>query len=862
MRRAVPALLVLALSLLAMLPGQGARPLAPPATDPAPPAPGATDVPRPAAAQASLAGQLLGPDGVGLAGHVVAWREDAPEGTRIEADCAAEGRFTLTGLDEGRWVIAASAPGYSEARAVRAVPLSGALELQVVRAARVAGRVLGVDGLPSAAEVLIVGSGIWPARSAHAGPDGEFAFEQVPPGVYEVEARGALASAEPRRGLVVEDGARVVLTLSLSPGRTLAGSVVDDATGAPIADAEIVVAESALSSTPRVARSDASGLFRVTGLREGTDVLVTARAPGRVSVVAQPWRGSDLVVRLRATGIVEGRVLTEDREPLEGASIEIWGETPDGQPIAASEGAAALADHLHAIGASDPSRLEVTADVPPIPIDALSSSAVPPAELGTSVHLASYRTGPGGAFRLEGVAPGVVEVVARHSGYATGTSARVRVEGGEVTSGVEVVLAPAGELAGRVVDERGDGVADVRVEARSERDPWPTLTFTDAYGDFVVAATGDTVLRAVPLDRAPSEARVRVASGGRSQVTLPLDPPGLALEGRVLDPRGFPVEGVQLRIEALRPGTPLLRTAFSASDGTFSIASLPRPPLRITADQNGYAMGQTVDVETLDDVEIRLEPGARAVGSVVDAWSGEPVGAARVLLVATALPPLARETAVGEDGAFAFPRLRPGTYAVRVWAEGYVPVETEVTVHASRAGEVELAAIALDPGQRLEGDVVDRLGRVLEGASVRVEGSGTVLTGADGHFALAAVAAGDVVLRVSHPSARESELGRHVTRGRDDPSIVVHLPGRGDSAPAIPAPARERRVAVDVGADGRVSAVAHGSSAERAGVRVADVVVAVDGTAGTGGLAGAGPALVTLSRGGRTYVVRVERELR
>src|SRR6185436_8164278 len=132
----------------------------------------------------------------------------------------------------------------------------------------------------------------------HADAAGHFAFENVPPGVYEVEARGAGASAEPRRGLVVEDGARVLLTMALSPGRTLRGTVVDDATGAPIANAEIVVAETALSSTPRIARSDATGQFQISGMRDGVDAIVTARADGRVALVAEPWRGTDLTLRM------------------------------------------------------------------------------------------------------------------------------------------------------------------------------------------------------------------------------------------------------------------------------------------------------------------------------------------------------------------------------------------------------------------------------------------------------------------------------------------------------------------------------------------------------------------------------------
>lgn len=803
--------------------------------------------------------RLLGPGEVPLAhAHVRAWPELDPTAAPVEADGADDGRVSLALPSEGRWVIAATAPGFSEARAVRSLPLTETLDLHVVAAARVSGQVLGVDGAPAMADVLIVGSAIWPARSTRSDASGHFAFEDVPPGVYEVEARSALAAAEPRRGLVVEDGARLVLTLTLSPGRTLAGSVVDDTTGAPLAGAEIVVADSSLSSTPRVTRSVASGAFELTGLRDGADAVVTVRAEGHVPLVGIAWTGAALDLRLRRTGSVEGRVLDQDQRPVAGARIEVWGETADGQPIAVSEGLASGAAPL----TTDPGRLEVTDDVPPIPLAALASSATLPEATPVVVQVASYRSASDGSFHIDGVAPGQVEVIARADGFATGESGRVHVTGGEVTGGVDVVLAPAGELTGVVVDERGDGVADVRIEARSERDPWPTLAFTDATGAFSIAATGDTVVRAVPLDRAPSEVRLAVPSGARRDTRITLDPAGLRLAGRVLDARGFPVESVQLRIESLRPGTPILRTAFSAPDGTFELASVPSPPLRVTVEHPSSAIGTSVDVTTLDELEIRLTPALYATGSVSDAWTAEPIPGARVILVSEALPPVMRETVVRDDGGFAVPRLRAGVYAMRVEAPGYVALEQTITARASRSGEVELDPIALDPGQRVEGDVVDRLGSVLEGAVVTVDGLAAVLTDAQGHFALVAVPEGDRTLHVAHEAAGTLDLVRHVTRGRDDVSVVVHLPGRADAAPHEVAPARTRGVAVVVDGAGGVTSVVHGSGAERAGIRAGDVVVSVDGRPGSAGLSGSGLALVELTRDGERFVVRAERELR
>jgi predicted metalloprotease with PDZ domain len=116
-----------------------------------------------------------------------------------------------------------------------------------------------------------------------------------------------------------------------------------------------------------------------------------------------------------------------------------------------------------------------------------------------------------------------------------------------------------------------------------------------------------------------------------------------------------------------------------------------------------------------------------------------------------------------------------------------------------------------------------------------------------------------VTVHVLHESAGTIDLVRHLVRGRDDLAVVAHLPGRSDAAPTTQADLPARSVGIAIDSRGTVTAVTRGSSAERAGIRVGDVLLSVDGTDGAARLAGSGPALLTLARGGERYVARADR---
>jgi protocatechuate 3,4-dioxygenase beta subunit len=86
--------------------------------------------------------------------------------------------------------------------------------------------------------------------------------------------------------------------------------------------------------------------------------------------------------------------------------------------------------------------------------------------------------GPGGEFRLDGVAPGSVQLVAEAEGFGPGffgaalgwgEPVPIALRGGETVAGLEIVLSKPVYVVGRIVDDEGHPVKDVLVSAGVDR---------------------------------------------------------------------------------------------------------------------------------------------------------------------------------------------------------------------------------------------------------------------------------------------------------------------------------------------------------------------------------------------------------
>jgi hypothetical protein len=179
------------------------------------------------------------------------------------------------------------------------------ITLQLVRTARIEGTVMLPDGgVPDFTEVNLIAQGSGTALSAaenlrrtHPGRDGAFLFSGVPPGTYELIARGSkpMSNADGSAAAaqmvwastqVAVDGEPVNgVSLSLEPGLTIAGRIQFTASAlrrpAPTAIrlALLPSTDSPVSFAPAPVTAREDGTFRITGVVPGR-YRITASFPG------------------------------------------------------------------------------------------------------------------------------------------------------------------------------------------------------------------------------------------------------------------------------------------------------------------------------------------------------------------------------------------------------------------------------------------------------------------------------------------------------------------------------------------------------------------------------------------------------
>ncbi len=551
-----------------------------------------------------------------------------------------EGRFEAEGLAPGKVTVMAEHADYT-ARTESAVLAEGgsSVEIALSRGSALGGVVLSETRQPVAGASVSLEGGA-PRGGAFGGGDetttdgaGRFRFDHLSPARYTLRANVPGQSSEPAEAVVVEGEPAPDVTLVLSGGATLRGSV----SGLP---ETLRGAVNVSANGPRdfwaTVRTGPDGRFELSGVPAG-QISVRASAGDFASGTMRSANAS--------VTVAEGQTEAEVEVVFEGDGALSGRVTRGGKPVA---------DARVVVGA---------------------------ARTGGG---AAGRTDETGAYRIEGLTPGEYEVWVQADAYgrAGNVSRTVKVDG-EARLDVEL---PVASLFGIVVDaSTKQPLAEVRVAAALEggSEGRPGAATSDSNGRFFVEeleeASYTLSLRRSGYQDAKSSARA--AEGGGDAGTIEMTR-GDGLEVRVRDGiYGIPLRSALVRVKDgrgdvgsstwltldgdgkgeiafLRPGTYTIVVGGSRyAPRSFENVGVPGPPLQVTLTPGGT-------------LELKYGPAALAKGfaTLLDAL-GRPYAF-------RAYGPEGRITLTAA-GLATIEGLAPGSYTLTV--EGMEPKAFTVT---------------------------------------------------------------------------------------------------------------------------------------------------------------------------------------
>ncbi len=625
-----------------------------------------------------------------------------------------------------------------------------------------------------------------PLATVRASADGKFHIANVPPGRYRLRAH-ASEHADGRVRIDVHAGESLTTSVRLAQAETLKGQVVDHS-GQPIPGARVLVWSLAdPAERPRETASDEAGRFVLGGLTRGLHRLI-AEAPGFGSIEQGPVEvpAAAPVLRMETDGhSITGVVMAGGRS-AGGARVVIGGEnlTPSRETTAKGDG----------------------------------------------------------TFLIGGLGAGAYVLRAARGGEVSRLSAEVVLDrSGDRPPAVRLDLGPGWMVGGRVVDDAGHALADaeVRVDALPGEDPLPEIVHTDGRGEWRAGPLAAGEYRLTPrqpgfVARRPAQLLMGASRVGGERPQILELVRGAGIAGRVVDAKGGAVAAATVRclvpgredlaviadrlpLAAEAAGLPSgsghalgrTRTTSTDSSGRFQLNDVLPGRVFVEISRAGnvpYRSGAQAlqPGQRLELPAVSLRGGVPLAGRVLDDGDA-PVEGARVLITvapggskagASAEGSLAEVVAVTDRAGQFAAAVVPGTRQLHVSAAGMQDQTLTVTV----SGSAPPAPVIVRLGRAdaaVEGSARDDLGRPLARARVvawpvpasalpagsevgdGVTPLASATTDAGGHFQLARLPRGQVVVEVKHPQYPPTTETTEATPPPHTPvAIKVPMPGR------------------------------------------------------------------------------------
>jgi len=645
--------------------------------------------------------------------------------------------------------------------------------------------------------------------------------------------------------------------IELVPEALISGRVVRAQDHAPIAGATVQASPESWENNTRIRRavSDAQGSFRITGESSGRFVLTatadhyTCAPTSVIAEVTAPAEGA--VVEMHAAASVRG-VVREAGAPVAGVEVSLepkhW--------YASSAGA--LASTTHADGSFDVegvvpgdyrvslSRGTLTHDVSVAvardDVDGVAVDVEPGATItgrvmfrGVPVDGASVQTkqsaattDAAGRFTLDDVKPGTFHLYAESKRVGAFTPGpEVTVAAHEHKTGIEIELDRTASIAGTVVDQDGAPVGGVLVNlSLVHGQDWGTASTADDGTFTVVALAGggnyvyevrpnDGTLALYPLADRKRAVSIAVRDGSThvTGVKIRVRVDRLAISGHVTNAAGDPLADV--RVIAAPPNEIAILAAQGASSavtdasGAFTLRNLQSGSFNVIARSPRGSQSMLVAAGRSDVQLVIPEPAT--IEAIVDGFHESPP----VVLVSLEAGGMYRPSTTGTHQVFR--DLPPGKYrAMAAGPDG--DAHADVSVAAGAHASVTLRRVGRGS---VIGTFVSIAGTAIPNVRCMDDQAplNTVTTDAAGSFRIDGLPAGQGAVW-----CRGGDFAT-VTVPADGVATVKIVETAPDTRPKHPAGLTvEEQVGGSI-----VTAVAPGSPADKAGMRVDDLIVELEG---------------------------------
>jgi hypothetical protein len=528
---------------------------------------------------------------------------------------------------------------------------------------------------------------------------GTAVLDGLPPGDYTLSGvLGGLISHEPVTASLAA-GQAAEARIVLRPGLRFEGRVTSGK--APLPEACVSINASGKASRYACVLSSADGAFSFEPLAPGKYILTVARSGFRTERL--PWLVlgpktpvAAVTVELRPLVKIAGSVLDTDGRPVPGAALDVYRteDTKKKNLLSASSfqniELPPPVTHPRLIASGHLGILK--GPVPDFPDTPSAGAATEPlarageeecpcmASLRESEAPVSTTTDAAGLFTLLVDPSASFHLVVSHPGYAPRKLEGLDPAGTAKGGNLIVTLEAGREIQGRLADLAGLPPAGAQLWMDMEDFFIIADVPVEADGSFVLPrAAGTVALHANAPGFSPEIKRIVVEAVPQGQaVEITLVPEELTLAGRVVDWRGYPIEGAAVLVRmATKDQSAAARKAVSDADGMFGFAVLPPGEWLITIDHPScFTLEQRV-IEWEGEKEFALLAAGGLCGTVLDD---------RTYLAAPAFSlSLASDKNVSAAGDFSggtyrWTDLPAGRGTLTITAEGYAPQTRDIDI--------------------------------------------------------------------------------------------------------------------------------------------------------------------------------------